>query len=316
MKAKYSIVVPVYNEQEAIPLFHKAITPVMESLNESYEIIFVNDGSRDNTLTVLKEIANIDNHIKVVSFARNFGQQAAIFCGFENSEGDAVIPIDVDLQDPVEVIPEMIEKWKEGYDIVHGKRLKRKGESFFKKITSKMYLKFIKRISGLNIPKDVGEFKLFDRKVIDVLVNMTEQNRYLRGLTSWVGFKQTEVEFVRNERVAGETKFSIRKLFKLAFDSITSLSKWPLYISFKSGILCGFLSVCAFLTFIILAICGTVLPLTAWLFPTIFLLFSVSYVFNGITNIYLRKTYEEVQNRPRFIIREKINFDGENNGQN
>ena len=149
MKAKYSIVVPVYNEQEAVPLFHKAITPVMESLNEPYEVIFVNDGSRDNTLNVLKEIANSDNRVKVVSFSRNFGQQAAIFCGFENASGDAVIPIDVDLQDPVEAIPLMIEKWKEGYDIVHGKRLKRKGESFFKKITSKLYLKFIKKISGL-----------------------------------------------------------------------------------------------------------------------------------------------------------------------
>ena len=316
MKAKYSIVVPVYNEQEAIPLFHKAITPVMESLSEPYEVVFVNDGSRDNTLNVLKEIANVDSHIKVVSFARNFGQQAAIFCGFENAEGDAVIPIDVDLQDPVEVIPEMIEKWKQGYDIVHGKRLKRKGEGLLKKLTSKMYLRFIKKISGLNIPKDVGEFKLFDRKVVDVLVNMTEQDRYLRGLTSWVGFKQTEVEFVRSERSAGETKYGLNKMIKLAYSSIISLSKWPLSLSLKSGIFCGFLSVCAFITFIVLAICGTVLPLTAWLFPTISLLFSVSYVFNGITNIYLRRTYEEVQNRPRYIVREKINFDGEKDGQN
>ena len=316
MKAKYSIVVPVYNEQEAVPLFHKAITPVMESLNEPYEVIFVNDGSRDNTLNVLKEIANSDNRVKVVSFSRNFGQQAAIFCGFENASGDAVIPIDVDLQDPVEAIPLMIEKWKEGYDIVHGKRLKRKGESFFKKITSKLYLKFIKKISGLNIPKDVGEFKLFDRKVIDVLVNMTEQDRFLRGLSSWVGFKQTEVEFVRQERTAGETKYGFKKMIKLAYNSIISLSKWPLSLSLKLGIACGFLSVCAFITFIILAICKIVLPLTAWLFPTIALLFSISYVFNGVTNIYLRRTYEEVQNRPRYLVREKINFNEANDGQN
>lgn len=133
MKMKYSIVVPVYNEQEAIPIFYKAIIPVMESLNDQYEIIFVDDGSRDNTLNVLKEIANTNKCIKIISFSRNFGQQAAIFCGFENAEGDAVVTIDVDLQDPVEVIPKMVEKWKQGYDIVHGKRKKRKGESFFKK---------------------------------------------------------------------------------------------------------------------------------------------------------------------------------------
>ena len=309
MKAKYSIIVPVFNEQEAIPLFYDAVIPVMDSLNEPYEIIFVNDGSRDNTLQILQDLAKKDNRIKVLSFSRNFGQQAAIFCGFEHSEGDAVIPIDVDLQDPVEVIPKMIEKWKEGYDIVHGKRTKRKGESFFKKATSAMYLKFIKSISGLNIPKNVGEFKLFDRKVIDVMVNMDEHDRYLRGLSAWVGFKQTEVEFVRNERSAGETKYSVKKLFKLAGRSVISLSTWPLSLSMKAGIVGGVLSVVVFITFIVLACCKIVLPLAAWLFPTITLLFSILFVFNGFTNIYLRKTYEEVQNRPRYIVAESLNFD-------
>ena len=311
MKPKYSIIIPVFNEQEAIPLFYDAVIPVMDSLNEPYEIIFVNDGSRDNTLQILQDLAKKDNRIKVLSFSRNFGQQAAIFCGFENSSGDAVIPIDVDLQDPVEVIPKMIEKWKEGYDIVHGKRTKRKGESFFKKATSAMYLKFIKGISGLNIPKNVGEFKLFDRKVVDVMVSMDEHDRYLRGLSAWVGFKQTEVEFVRNERSAGETKYSVKKLFKLAGRSVISLSTWPLSLSMKTGIFCGALSVIAFITFIVLACCKIVLPLTTWLFPTIGLFFSILFVLNGFTNIYLRKTYEEVQNRPRYIVAEKLNFDKE-----
>lgn len=311
MKPKYSIIIPVFNEQEAIPLFYDAVIPVMDSLNEPYEIIFVNDGSRDNTLQILQDLAKKDNRIKVLSFSRNFGQQAAIFCGFENSSGDAVIPIDVDLQDPVEVIPKMIEKWKEGYDIVHGKRTKRKGESFFKKATSAMYLKFIKGISGLNIPKNVGEFKLFDRKVVDVMVSMDEHDRYLRGLSAWVGFKQTEVEFVRNERSAGETKYSVKKLFKLAGRSVISLSTWPLSLSMKTGIFCGALSVIAFITFIVLACCKIVLPLTAWFFPTIGLFFSILFVLNGFTNIYLRKTYEEVQNRPRYIVAEKLNFDKE-----
>ena len=311
MKAKYSIIIPVFNEQEAIPLFYEAVVPVMDKLNEPYELIFVNDGSRDNTLQVLRELSKKDDRVKVLSFSRNFGQQAAIFCGFEHSEGDAVIPIDVDLQDPVEVIPKMIEKWKEGYDIVHGKRTKRKGESFFKKATSAIYLKFIKGISGLNIPKNVGEFKLFDRKVIDVMVNMDEHDRYLRGLSAWVGFKQTEVEFVRNERSAGETKYSVKKMFKLAGRSVISLSTWPLSLSMKTGIFCGALSMIAFITFIVLACCKIVLPLTAWFFPTIGLFFSILFVLNGFTNIYLRKTYEEVQNRPRYIVAEKLNFDKE-----
>ena len=311
MKAKYSIVVPVFNEQEAIPLFYKAVVPVMDKLNEPYELIFVNDGSRDNTLNVLKELAEKDTRVKVVNFSRNFGQQAAIYAGFENAQVDAIVDIDVDLQDPVEAIPLMIEKWKQGYDVVHGKRSKRKGESFFKKITSKMYLRFLKKISCLNIPANVGEFKLFDRKVIDTMLAMPEHDRYIRGVTAWVGFKQTEVEFVRNERSVGETKYSVKKLFKLAGRSVISMTTWPLSLSMKTGLFGGFLSFVCYLVFIILACCKIVLPLSAWLFPTITICASTMLVFNGISNIYLRRTYEEVQNRPRYIIAEKINIDKE-----
>ena len=309
MKAKYSIIVPVFNEEKAIPLFHEAITPVMKNLNEPYEVIFVNDGSRDNTLNVLKNLADKDECVKVLSFSRNFGQQAAIFCGFEHAEGDAVIDIDVDLQDPVEAIPQMIEKWKEGYDIVHGKRLSRKGETFFKKITSKLYLKFLKAISGLKIPKNVGEFKLFDRKVIDTLLAMPEHDRYLRGLTSWVGFKQTEVEFIRNGRVAGETKYSVKKLFKLAGRSIVSMSTFPLSIAMVCGLIFGVLSGITFTVFTILAMCKIYLPVAAWLFPAIGTFFSIQFMLNGFSNIYLKKTYEECQNRPRYIVAEKVNFE-------
>ncbi len=306
---KYSIIVPVYNEQDTIKIFYDAITPVMKNLNEPYEVIFVNDGSMDNTLNILKELALSDKNVKYLSFSRNFGQQAAIFCGYEHSSGEAVITIDVDLQDPVEVIPEMIKKWKEGYEVVHGKRKKRKGETFFKKFTSKLYLKFIQGISGLKIPQNVGEFKLLDRKVVNTLINMPEHGRYLRGLTSWVGFKQTEVEFVRNERVAGTTKYSLKKLVKLATGSVVTLSTWPLTISAKLGLLGGFLSLACFITFIVLSCCKIFLPLAAWLFPTITMLFSISFVLNGLTNVYLRKTYEEVQNRPRSIVSESGNFD-------
>lgn len=309
MKAKYSIIIPVFNEQEAIPLFYEKVVPTMETLNESFELVFVNDGSRDNTLNILRSLANKDSRVKVINFSRNFGQQAAIFCGLENASGDAMIPIDVDLQDPVEAIPMMIAKWKEGYKIVHGKRKKRKGESFFKKFTSKLYLKFIRAISGLDIPQNVGEFKLLDRQVVEVIRSMPEQDRYLRGIASWVGFKQTEVEFVRNERIAGETKYSVKKLVRLATSSITNLSTWPLTLSIKTGIICSLLSVVCFLTFIVLTCCKVALPLTAWLFPTITLMFSLMFIFNGLSNTYLKKTYHEVQDRPRYIIAEKINVE-------
>lgn len=312
MKAKYSIIVPVYNEQESIPLFVDAVTPIMKELNDEYEVIFVNDGSKDNTLNVLKNHANKDEHIKYISFARNFGQQAAIFCGLEHSSGEAVIIMDVDLQDPVEVIPLMIDKWKEGYEVVHGKRTKRKGETFFKKITSSIYLKFLQTISGLKIPKNVGEFKLLDRKVVNVINSMPEHDRYLRGLTSWIGFKQTEVEFERKERQAGETKYTLKKLLKLAGNGIISFSTWPLSIAMKSGILFGFLSIACFITFIVLVCCKIFLPLTAWLFPTITLMFSILFIIIGFNNIYLRRTYEETRNRPRYIVSETKNFD-ENN---
>ena len=312
MKAKYSIIVPVYNEQESIPLFVDAVTPIMKELNDEYEVIFVNDGSKDNTLNVLKNHANKDEHIKYISFARNFGQQAAIFCGLEHSSGEAVIIMDVDLQDPVEVIPLMIDKWKEGYEVVHGKRTKRKGETFFKKITSSIYLKFLQTISGLKIPKNVGEFKLLDRKVVNVINSMPEHDRYLRGLTSWIGFKQTEVEFERKERQAGETKYTLKKMLRLAGKSIVSYSTWPLTLSMKTGLIFGFLSIACFITFIVLACCKIFLPLAAWLFPTITLMFSILFVIIGFNNIYLRRTYEEARNRPRYIVSETKNFD-ENN---
>ncbi len=308
MKAKYSIVVPCYNEEETIPAFYDAIIPVMEQTKEKYEVIFVNDGSRDKTEQILGELAKKDNRVKVINFSRNFGQQAAILAGFKNAEGDAVIDIDVDLQDPVEAILPMIEKWKEGYDVVHGKRLVRKGETFFKKKTSDLYTKFFEKITGLKIPKNCGDFKLFDRKVIDVLTDMNERDRFLRGMTEWVGFKQTFVEFERKERVAGETKYTLKKMLKLATNGIVSNSSYPLSFSMKFGIFGGVVSCLTFLTFIILACCKIVLPLAAWLFPTVVLLFSISWVLGGISNVYTDRIYREVQGRPKYIVREKINF--------
>lgn len=309
MSAKYSIVVPCWNEEETIPAFYEAIVPVMDQTKEKYEIIFVNDGSTDATAEILKTIASKDKKVKVINFSRNFGQQPAILAGFRMAEGEAVIDIDVDLQDPVEAILPMIEKWKEGYDVVHGKRLLRKGETFFKKKTSDVYTNFFEKITGLKIPKNCGDFKLFDRKVINVLTDMNERDRFLRGMTEWVGFKQTFVEFERKERLAGQTKYNFKKLMRLATNGIVSNSSYPLSFSMKFGIGASVLSCLTFLTFIILACCKVSLPLVSWLFPTVVLLFGITWILHGLSNIYTGRIYSEVQGRPTYIVRDTINFD-------
>ncbi len=308
-RVKYTILVPAYNEGEVTEMFYKAVTPVMESLGEPFEIIYVNDGSRDNTEECLNKLAEQDKRVKVIHFSRNFKQQAAINAGLHYAKGDAVIMMDCDLQDPVEAVPAMIEKWKEGYDIVHGRRLKRKGESFLKKITSSLYLKFLKKITGLDVPKGVGEFKLFDRKVVDAILSMPEKNLYLRGLTAWMGYRQTFVEFERQERVAGETKWSWKGLIKLAMNGIISDSTYPLTLAMKFGIAGGVLSFLTFVTFIVLACCKIVLPLTAWLFPTITMVASIVLVLQGCTNIYLTQIYKEVKSRPVYLVRETKNIE-------
>jgi len=305
---KYSIIVPVFNEEKTIQSFYNRIIPVMEKTQDSFEVIYINDGSRDNTEKLITEIAEKDKRIKVINFSRNFGQQSALLCGFKNASGQAVIDIDVDLQDPPEVILQMIEKWKEGFDVIHGKRKKRKGETALKKITAYIYARFLRKITNMDIPKDVGDFKLFDRKVIDTIISLPEHNRFLRGITTWVGFKQTTVEFERNARVEGETKYTFKSLLKLATNGIVANSNYPLTVSLKFGLFSAFLSVAAFITFIILAIVNINLPLVCYLFPTITLCFSLSCIFNGLSNIYIARIYDEVKERPNYIEKNKINF--------
>jgi len=312
VKKKISIVVPCYNEEETIPLFHSALTKAIDEREEQFEVLFVNDGSVDKTQEILEGLAGNDNRIKVISFSRNFGQQAALFCGLEHSTGDCAICMDVDLQDPIDVAMQMIERWNEGCEIVHGRRTKRKGENFVKKASSNLYLSFLRRISGLDIPKNVGEFKLLDRRVIDVVVQMPELKRYMRGLTSWVGFRHDYVDFERPRRVAGRTRWSLGSLLKLAGAGIISFSTWPLTLAIKFGLWFGFLSVVALITFGILAIVGTTMPVWAWLVPSITLLFAITWFLMGLSNIYLRRVYEECLNRPRYIVAKTINTGREN----
>lgn len=308
--SKYSVIVPAYNEEKSLQLFYDAVTPLFESLQEEYELIFVNDGSTDETKTILNRLAEQDNRVKVCHFSRNFGQQAALLCGLEQSSGDAVIAMDADLQDPPEVALEMIAKWKEGYDVVHGKRRKRSGESTFKKATASIFYSFTRKITGLNIPQNVGDFKLYSRNVVDVILSMGEHDRLLRAQTSWVGFKQTFVEFDRPKRIAGETHYTLKKMVRLAQAGIFPNTEYTLTFPIKLGILLGVASLACFITFIVLSSLGIAFGgLTAWLFPTLGALTAIILVCQGVANMHTAMIYKEVQNRPKYIVAESKNLD-------
>lgn len=308
--SKYSLIVPAYNEEKSLRLFYNAVAPMMDGLQEDYEMIFINDGSKDSTLEILRELAAEDKRVKVCSLSRNFGQQAALLCGLEAASGDAIIAMDADLQDPPEVALQMIEKWKEGYEVVHGKRRKRKGETLFKKATAFFYYRFMRKITGMEMPKDVGDFKLYDRKVVNAILSLPEHDRLLRAQTVWVGFKHAIIEFDRPERVAGETHYTLKKMIKLAESGIFPNTDYTLTLPIKLGLALGGLSMACFITFIVLTCCGIGFGgLTAWLFPSLALIGGVVLVCQGMANIHTYMIYKEVQNRPKYIVAEKYNFD-------
>lgn len=309
----YSIVVPVYNEQECLKAFYDKIIPVLEKTGESFEIIFVNDGSVDKSREIAENLAQSDGRIKLINFSRNFGQQAAILCGFKNSCGAAIIELDADLQDPPQTVLKMISKWKEGFYVVHGKRVKRKGEGLFKRITANLYYRFLKKITGFEMPRNSGDFKLIDRRVMDVILTFKEHNPYLRGMTPYAGFKQTCVEFEREERVGGETKYSMKKMLKLASDGILANSNYPLKFPLKIGIATALLSVIAFIVLPLLLIWGINVGISAYFFPSAGLMTGIILICQGLSGIYTARIYDEVKNRPIYIVESKINFKNQGN---
>ena len=240
---KVSVVIPMYYEEEVAKECYNRTKNVLNSLeNYEHEIIFVNDGSKDRTLPILKEIASKDENIKVVSFSRNFGHQAAVTAGLKFVTGDCILIIDSDMQDPPELLVDMLKLWEEGNEVIYAKRKTRKGESKFKLMTAKMFYRILNGLSDVDIPKDTGDFRLVDRKVVDVINSMPEHNKFLRGLFSWVGFKQTPIEYERQERFAGKTKYPLKKMLKLASDGIISFSTKPLKIIGGIGIISIFVS--------------------------------------------------------------------------
>ncbi len=313
MSIRYSVVVPVYNEEAVAQECYSRLTSVMETIQEQYELIFINDGSRDRTEEIISGFAKGDSRVRLITFSRNFGHQAAISAGIDMSRGQAVIIIDADLQDPPEVIPEMIQKWKEGFDVVYGKREKRKGESVFKRATAKLFYRFLAMQTDMDIPVDTGDFRLIDRKVCDVLSGLTEKNRYVRGLVSFAGFRQIGVSYVRDERYAGETKYPFKKMVNFALDATTSFSKKPLKIA---GYVGGILSLVSFI-YLFVALYQKLFTdrtVSGWAsIVSIMLLFNGgTLMILGIMGEYIGRIYDEVKNRPLYIIKEKIGFGEEN----
>ncbi|MDP4144457.1 MAG: glycosyltransferase family 2 protein [Bacillota bacterium] len=304
----YSIVVPLYNEQLVINESYRRLKKVMDSTNEKYEILFINDGSKDQTRDIVGDICSYDENIKLINFSRNFGHQAAITAGMDVALGKAIIVIDADLQDPPEVMLEMIEKWKEGYEVVYGKRKKREGETFFKKFTAKTFYRLLKSITSIDIPVDTGDFRLIDRKVCNALVSLPEKNRYVRGLVSWVGYKQTFVEFERQERFAGESKYPLKKMMKLAFDGITSFSYKPLVAAGYFGGLALFIGFITMLIGFIKDIANKTSILDIGFVVSVnLMMFGITLGCIGIMGQYIGRIFDETKARPNYIIASIIN---------
>ena len=307
-----SVVIPVYNEEEVVNECYSRIKKVMDSTNEKYEIIFVNDGSKDNTRQMLKEICRVDGNVKLIDFSRNFGHQSAITAGMNYSIGQAVVVIDADLQDPPEVILRMLEKWREGYQVVYGKRLKREGESIFKKATAKVFYRILARLTEFDIPVDAGDFRLIDRKVCDALNKMDEKNRYVRGIISWLGFNTTYVEFVREKRYAGKTKYPLRKMLKFATDAVVSFSYKPLRITSYLGMALSGVSFIYLIIALFLKLFNVIDTVQGWMS-----IVAISLFFNGIVLLvlgimgeYIGRIYDEVKARPLYVVNEFVNFNG------
>ena len=307
MQEKFlSLVVPVYFEEEVLPIAFPRMKKAMEDTGYPFEIIFVNDGSKDGTMKILRGLAKEYPFVKVFSFSRNFGHQLAVTCGMDAAKGDALIIIDADLQDPPELIPQMVKLWEQGADIVYGKRSKREGESFLKKFTASCYYRLLSSMSAYPIPLDTGDFRLLGRNVADVFLKMREHARFLRGMSAWMGFEAVPLEYVRNERAAGKTKYTLKKMVKLAIDGITGFSTKPLSMPMGFGIgVCGLSA----LGFLAVLICACTCGAAPWLWGLcgVCLLLGLGFVLLGIQGTYIARIFDEVKARPLYIVAEKIN---------
>lgn len=300
-----SIITPIFNEAKSIPELYRRVSQVMESSGHSWELIMVDDGSTDGSANLIRQLVSQDRHLRPVIFARNFGHQLAVTAGLDYARGKAIVIMDADLQDPPEVVLELIAKWQEGYEVVYAVRAHREGETAFKLLTASLFYRLIARMTDVKIPMDTGDFRLLDRKVVDVLNRMRERHRFLRGMSVWVGFKQTGVEYSRAARFAGETKYPFKKMFKFAWDAVTSFSFLPLQVATYLGFISAGLSILAIPIVAImrmsgqLAFAGQATTLVAVLF-----LGGVQLISLGILGEYVGRLYDEARGRPLYIVRD------------
>lgn len=306
----FSLVIPVWNEEAVIPVLYARVVEVMDSIGDPWEVIFVNDGSSDRSLELLIDIHDRDTRVKLLNFSRNFGHQIAITAGFDYADGDAVIVMDADLQDPPEVLLRMIEKWREGYDVAYAVRTKREGETKFKLWTASIFYRLIRNIADVDIPLDAGDFRLMDRRVVLAMRRLREKSRFMRGLSSWVGFKQVAVEYERAPRFAGETKYPFRKMLRLANNAITSFSHVPLQLAMYTGFFFAGISGLGIIIAILLRLFGhDVLFGQATTLVSVLFLGGVQLIFLGIIGEYLGRIYDEVKNRPLYIVSDAYGFE-------
>jgi glycosyltransferase involved in cell wall biosynthesis len=305
MSITYSIVAPIYNEIDNLPLLYQRIKEVMDSSEKPWELLLVDDGSTDGSTEKIRELARDDKRVRPIIFARNFGHQVAITAGWDYARGEAVIIIDADLQDPPEVMLDLAKKWQEGYEVVYAVRAEREGESWFKRFTASFFYRLIARITDVKIPVDTGDFRLMDRKVVDVLKTMRERHRFPRGMSAWVGFKQIGVKYNRAARYAGETKYPFRKMLRLALNAITSFSYLPLQVATFFGFISAGIAIIGIPIVIALRISGAP-QLTGQATTLIAVLFlgGVQLISLGILGEYVGRLYDEAKGRPLYIVRE------------
>ncbi len=304
MSVEISVVVPVYNEEESVPEVHRRLTGVLGAIAASYEIVLVDDGSHDRSWELIREIAANDPRVRGISFSRNFGHQAAFTAGLDQVNGDAVVIMDGDLQDPPEVIPELVARWREGYDVVYAVRAKRQGETVFKLVTAAAFYRILHRVTHVDIPIDTGDFRLMSRNAADAFRRMREHHRFTRGMVSWLGFKQVGVEYLRASRHAGETKYTMRKMLRLASDGLTSFSYLPLQLASWLGIAVS--SVAALGLAAELVAKGLRQPLGwIWVAMTgLALLGGIQLIALGLLGEYLGRVYDDVRGRPLYLVQD------------
>lgn len=304
-----SLIIPVLNEERNIPVLYRRCKDVLLKLNISHEIIFIDDGSKDHSVALMAELASQDLSVQFFSFTRNFGHQYALLCGLENSNGQTIVTIDADLQDPPELIIEMYELWKQGFKLVYAKRNKRKGESLFKKTCSYLFYRLLRSLVGFEIPLDTGDFRLMDREVVNILLELKEHQKYLRGQVAWTGLNSTFITYDRDERKFGESAYPLKKQLKLALDGITSFSSFPLKLVVWAGFLVSFVALALiFYTLYAHLIGETTVPGWASIMVSLLFLGGIQMISIGILGQYIKRIDENVRNRPNYILKSSTLF--------